>query len=234
MITPTRSEMLQMAKARANVYGLLAAVFREEPSAALLSSLSGPEFSAALKSLNLSLDEVTAAGSDKQIAEDLALEYTRLFIGPGPRLSPHESLHIEARFGEENALWGPTTVAVKKFIEGAGLTIDETFDGMPDHISAEFEFMQQLLEKEAQAWRDQEDALAENILNIEKKFYDEHLSQWVCRFCDKTTAAAPHAFYKLFSAVTKSFVIFEEGTLKEIIDAADLGQPLVIQPCPSA
>ncbi len=40
MATP-RNDMVEVATARANVYGLLADVFREEPSEALLSKLGG-------------------------------------------------------------------------------------------------------------------------------------------------------------------------------------------------
>ena len=201
--------MAEMATARANVYGLLADVFREEPSEAFLSKLGEPEFSGALHALDLSLDEVFEIFSHTQLVEDLALEFTRLFIGPGSHISPHESMHVEARFGERKSLWGTQTVEVKKFMEGAGLKVDDSFSGMPDHLTAEFEFMQRLLLKEAEAWANEEHELGANILKIEKRFYDEHLSQWVSNFCDEVIDAAGHPFYKQFSEVTKGFIDFE-------------------------
>ena len=208
MATP-RNGMAEIAKARAKVYGLLADVFREEPSEALLSKLEEPEFSGALQSLDVSLDEVFENSSQKQLVEDLALEFTRLFIGPGSHISPHESMHVEARSGEKQSLWGAQTVKVKKFMAAAGLKVDDSFSGMPDHLTAEFEFMQKLLLKEAEAWVSGEHELGANILKIEKRFYEEHLSKWVTNFCDRVIDAAGHPFYKQFSEVTKGFIDFE-------------------------
>jgi TorA maturation chaperone TorD len=205
----SRNDMTEMATARANVYGLLADVFREEPSEALLSKLGEPEFARALQALDISLDEVFGSASREQLVEDLAFEFTRLFIGPGSHISPNESMHVEARYGEPNAFWGAQTVAVKKFMAAAGLKTDESFRGMPDHLSAEFEFMQRLLLKEAEAWANGERELGANILAIEKRFYEDHLSQWVSNFCDKVADTARHPFYRQFSEVTKGFLDYE-------------------------
>ena len=212
MATP-RNDMAELAAARANVYGLLADVFREEPSEALLSKLGEKEFSGALQALDISLDEVFENSSHEQLVEDLALEFTWLFIGPGSHISPHESMHVKARFGEVQSLWGTQTVEVKKFMKAAGLKIDDSFGGMPDHFSAEFEFMQRLLLKEAEAWANEERELGANILAIEKRFYEEHLSQWVSSFCDKVIDATGHPFYRQFSEVTKGFLDYEGRSL---------------------
>ena len=225
MDTP-RNDMVQMATARANVYGLLADVFREAPSDALLSKLREPECSDALTALNLSLDEMFESTPQDQLNENLAIEYTRLFIGPSSHISPHESMHTEARFGEKKALWGEQTVEVKKFMEAAGLKVNDAFGGMPDHISAELEFMQQLLLKEAEAWTNQEHELGQNILNIQKRFYDEHLSKWVSNFCNDVIEKTGLPFYKQFSEVTKDFIELEKETLKDLMIEAKEGDRL--------
>lgn len=225
MATP-RNDMAEMATARANVYGLLANVFREEPSEALLSKLGEPEFSGVLQALDISLNEMFENTSHAQLAEDLALEFTRLFIGPGSHISPHESMHREARFGEQKSLWSKQTVAVKKFMAAAGLKTDDSFSGMPDHFSAEFEFMQQLLLKEAEAWTNEECELGANILTIEKRFYEEHLSQWVANFCDRVIDAARHPFYRQFSEVTKGFLDYEGRSLPVYLADSEKGESL--------
>ena len=225
MATP-RNDMAEMATARANVYGLLANVFREEPSEALLSKLGESEFSGALQALDISLDEVFESTSRAQLVEDLALEFTRLFIGPGSHISPHESMHREARFGERKSLWSAQTVDVKKFMAAAGLKTDDSFSGMPDHFSAEFEFMQRLLWKEAEAWADGERELGTNILAIEKRFYEEHLSQWVANFCDRVIEATSHPFYRQFSEVTKGFLDYEGRSLPVYVAGSGNGESL--------
>lgn len=221
-----KSDIGEMAQGRANVYRLLADVYREEPSSSFLSKLAEPEISGALGALSLSLNSVLKEAPQNKLVEDLALEYTRLFIGPGSHISPNESMHTEARFGEPNALWGEQTVAVKKFMAGAGVEIADSFTGMPDHITAEFEFMQQLLLKEAESWVKDDAELGANILKIENRFYEEHLSQWVCNFCDKVIEATTHVFYRQFLEVTKGFIEFEKETLQDLIDEAEEGDRL--------
>ncbi|MFC1672682.1 molecular chaperone [Pseudomonadota bacterium] len=209
----------EWSRARANVYGLLAKVFRSEPSPAFLEHLKSPEVVAILDSLGCTLWDDLSPSSEEQLGEDLALEYTKLFIGPGPRISPHESMHVEARYGEENELWSEETVKVKKFMEAAGVAVNDDFIGMPDHISAEFEFMEQLLCAEEQAWKAEKDELAFNILNIEERFYKEHLSQWVALFCDKVIETTEQAFYEQFCEMTKGFIAFEGETLNELLNS---------------
>jgi TorA maturation chaperone TorD len=226
MMVKSRNEMSQMARARASVYGLLADIFREAPSEAFLSKLRAPEFSGALHALDISLDEVFGDVPQEQLAEDLAIEYTRLFLGPGSHISPNESMHVASRFGEPNSLWGAATVAVKKFMEGAGLKIADSFPDMPDHITAEFEFMQRLLLKEIEAWNNDDKELSTNILNVEKRFYDEHLSQWVSNFCDKVIDASTKSFYGRFSEIAKAFMDLEKGTMQELTEVPIDGSKL--------
>ncbi len=217
MDTPV-NDMAEMATARASVYGLLADVFREEPSAAFLEKLKAPEVSGALNALDLSLDDMFETATVGELTETLALEYARLFIGPGSHISPHESMHVVARFGEPNSLWGPATVAVKKFMEGAGLKASDSFSGMPDHISAEFEFMQQLALKEAEAWAGEQRGQGENILKIERMFFDEHLSQWVDALCVKVINATSFPYYRRFAEVTREFIRFDNAILANFLE----------------
>ncbi|PIW26467.1 MAG: hypothetical protein COW30_14660 [Rhodospirillales bacterium CG15_BIG_FIL_POST_REV_8_21_14_020_66_15] len=207
-----RKDMAEMATARADVYGLLAEVFRAEPSESFLSCLQGPEFSQALTALGSSPEAIFGDLADRQLAEELALDFTRLFVGPGPRLSPHESLHVETPCGG-NDFWGVETVEVKKFMEGAGLTLDDSFTGMPDHISAELEFMQRLAIQEAAYWTDGDKESARGAMAVQRRFLDEHLSRWLPRFCDKVAARAEQPFFREMAKLTKAFVGFERDTL---------------------
>lgn len=208
-----KKEMAEMAAARSNVYGFLAGVYRAEPNAPFLSLLKDPEFTGFLEDLGASLGEDFINSPDAKLLEDLAVEYTRLFIGPGPRISPYESLHVDTGNPKDNELYSLRTVKVKKFIEGAGLAYDENFTGLPDHISAEFEFMQRITEKEAEAWTGGDDELAADILKIEKRFHDQHLTQWIPGFCDKVIDFAEHSFYREMAAVTKGFLDYENMNL---------------------
>jgi TorA maturation chaperone TorD len=219
MVT-ARQDLAEMARARSNVYGFLASVFRAEPSAAFVERLRDPAFAEALAAMGVDLGGDFLDPSGERLTQSLAVEYTRLFIGPGPHVSPHESVHLEARGGPESSFWGPETVQVKKFIEATGLALDDDFPGMPDHVSAELELMQRLAEREAEAWAAGEADFADELNGIEKRFFDEHLSQWLPRFCDRVIDAAALAFYRQMAVVTKDFLAFESSGFAPQVESA--------------
>lgn len=222
MVDARMTEMAETATARGNIYGLLTAAFRVEPSSSFLTRLKDPEVLGVFEGLGISLGEDFRDSPNEQLREDLAVEFTRLFLGPRGHISPHESLHTDGASDGNADLWGADTVKVKRFMEAAGLAVDDSFTGMPDHISAEMEFMRRLTTKEAEAWTEADEEFATNILKIERRFYDEHLSRWVVRFCDKLIEAAEHPFYRGIAEVTKGFIEYEaENTQVRNADAGN-------------
>ena len=181
----TRESETETALARSQVYALLAKLFRAEPDGELLARLRDLHTLQALSELGLTLGPGFHDLPVDKLMEDLAIEYTQLFVGPGPHLSPHESVHTESGEIRDGELWGPQTVKVKAFIEAAGLSYADDFHEMPDHVSAEFEFMAKLTAHEAERWQagDEENALGS--LQIQRRFFDEHINQWVPRFCQR-------------------------------------------------
>lgn len=146
---------------------------------------------------------------EQELLNEMAEEYTRLFIGPGRHLSPHESVH---RAGE-GLLWGDSTVRVKTFIESSGLKYRSDFKGIPDHISVELEFMHRLVKAEVGAREKNNQAELKKILNLESRFIDEHISKWIPQFTDKVVKEAGLDFYKKIAELTKEFISFEKERL---------------------
>ena len=136
------------------------------------------------------------------------MEFTRLFIGPGRHISPHESIFTEVD-GDAGGLWGTTTVEVKKFIETTGLDYDQTFTGLPDHISVELEFMQKLTEWEADKWIVKDSASADYCLSVQRMFLEQHLLCWLPQFCDAVIDMAEIPFYRAMAKLTKNYMEFE-------------------------
>jgi len=211
-VTNVREDQTMTANARSSVYGLLAMIFRAEPAVDFLVQLKTPGFSEILKSLGYSLGDEFKSSPDEELAEDLAVEYARLFIGPGPHLSPHESVHLEVD-GYEGGLWGATTVKVKKFIEAAGLNYEDQFTGLPDHISVELEFMQKMTEWEAEKWAEGDEEKALGSQMVQRKFMDEHVMLWGPGFCDKVIDMSESPFYENMAKVAKSFLEFDHKAM---------------------
>jgi len=150
----------------AALYGLLASVFLAEIGPELLTRLRSPEFQQIFEELDVNLGEEFFRVEQEPLLEALAVEYSGLFIGPGHFISPHESVHHVREDGDYGKLWGADTVAVKKFIEATGLSYDQQFTGMPDHVGAELEFVQKLLEASHEATQKHDAELAGNLLGI--------------------------------------------------------------------
>jgi TorA maturation chaperone TorD len=207
-----RKQMSDTALARSKIYGLLATLFRAEPTDAFLRELQGPDFSRVFFELGIDLGSELQKKSEAELREDLAVEYTRLFLGPGPHISAHESVFVEAD-GGVGGLWGEKTVAVKKFIEAAGLTYGSEYTGIPDHVSVELEFLQKLVEWEGEKWAESDSESAVYCLGVEKRFVEEHLGRWLPELCDKVAARAELPFYREMAGLAKKFLEHEQRTI---------------------
>ena len=208
-------EMTAVARQRSNVYGLLATVYRQEVTSGLLQQSKDPQFLGVLSDLGIQLGDDFFQRNEEELLEEMAVEYTRLFLGPGKHVSPHESVHLQRDDAGQGQLWGESTVEVKKFIESSGLDYRSEYKGLPDHISVELEFMQQVTLREQQAWREDDRDGALYCLKIQKKFIQEHLIRWIPIFCEKVMAEAELPFYREMAVLTKRFVEFDWRELQE-------------------
>jgi TorA maturation chaperone TorD len=207
-----------VAKNRSDIYGLLATVYRQEITSDFLEQIRAPQFLGALSVLGVEGIDDLIQKPGAELLEDLAVEYSYLFLGPGKHVSPHESVHHQREDGQWGKLWGASTVEVKKFIEATGLSYSDDFKGLPDHISVEFEFMQQLTLREEQAWKDEDADKATACRQVEKKFIEEHLIRWIPNFCDKVIQEAELPFYHAIAALTRSFIEFETEEMNKNSD----------------
>jgi TorA maturation chaperone TorD len=211
---------VKLADQRINVYGFLARLYRKEILPGFFGQIKSPQFRGALSALGAQLDDDFFSRPEEELLEDLAVEYTRLFLGPGRHINPHESVHHERPDGDWGSFWGASTVEVKKFIESAGLEYSPDYKDMPDHISVEFEFMQKVIERERDAWKEGDGGGALYCLKMEKMFIEQHIARWVPLFCEKIISQAELPFYREMAKVTKDFVEFEEKNINTYISDA--------------
>jgi len=202
-------ELAKSAQLRSNMYGLLASVFRKEPTETLIRELKDPRLSGVLSEMGVELGEIFSSVPESEIAESLGQEFTRLFIGPGGHISAHESIFTEMD-GGMSALWGKKTVEVKNFIETAGLDYQPEYTGIPDHISVELEFMQKLTAWEADKWTQHDQESAEYCGTIQRMFLDLHLLCWLPQFCDAVVDRAELPFYRSMAELTRNYMELEQ------------------------
>jgi len=220
MSTGAKENIKELAEHRSSIYGFLAAIYRQELTSELLQQMKAHRFQEVLSNLGVKLNNGFFQNSEKELLENLAIEYTRLFVGPGKHISPHESVQHKKEGVPSGQLWGELTAEVKRIIESAGLEYKSEYTGMPDHISVELEFMQQVVQREAQAWEADDDETAQLCLKNEKIFIGEHLGGWIPDFCEKVIKTAEVPFYREMARLTRSFIEFEKQELKKLTEDA--------------
>jgi TorA maturation chaperone TorD len=209
-----RADLAKAAMARSQVYGFLAIAFRDEPKEPLIRAVKGPQWSVVLADLGISLGESFYRRADEELVEDLAVEFARLFLGPGEHITPHASVHKRNETSSGLHLWGEETVRVKQFIEAAGLAYADEYRGIPDHISVELEFLKKATEEEARAWKEQRSEDAQTLRTMQREFHEKHLLSWVPGFCDKILERTTEDFYMAIAEITKVFLEAEKDDLR--------------------
>jgi len=192
----------EITEARSTIYGFISALFLKEPTPEVIKKIR--EKKAIFKDFSLELGVEMGDKGEKELAEELAVEYTRLLIGPKDHIPPYESVHA----AEGGSLWGDSTVKVSKFYKRCGYELAPEHS-IPDHIGIELELMQHLVEKERESLRRGDPKLASRYAVLQKEFLENHLLNWAPGFCKKIEKAAEHPFYIGIARLTREFLSAE-------------------------
>ncbi len=198
-----------------HLYGFLASLYRAELTPKQLHALRTPEMANMLARVGIDLRGAFWTKPDAQVLEQLAVEFTALFLGPGGHISPHESVQIEQHGG----YWGDATTAVRRFITETGIEYNADYNGIPDHISVELEFLAELARREGLAWAREDAVAAGNCLAYQRDFLEEHLGRWIDKFCSRVVETAEMSFYRDVAQVTAAFVHSEIEAVQERLGA---------------
>ncbi len=198
------------ATARSNLYRLLARVFYTEPDEALLTALTQPPLRDALEEAKIDIGAILPPLPSAEQMDALGEEFTRLFLGPGKHISAHESVQLKRGSG---LLWGEETTVVKNFIEEAGFEYDESYHGLPDHISVELEFLGCLAAREAEAIEAGDADTCRAAIEWQHTFISAHIGKWVANFAKRVADEAEIPFYSAFAHLVPRFLATEKAHL---------------------
>ena len=201
--------LISKIEERSSIYRFLSQVYSGEPDKDFLENFRNSGLLETLKELGIDLGQDFRNAPLRELADELSVEYTRLFIGPGGHIYPYESAY---RKDKESASLD-TATEVKRFIEFHGLKYKRNFTEQFDHISVELEFMERVLREEQVSLKKKDIKEAAGFSNLGKKFIKEHLVKWLPEFSDKTINAARLSFYREIAKLTKEFILLE-GTEK--------------------
>lgn len=211
------------ALARSRLYQLLSAIFRYPTNdlfesmvrGAYLSEFSdalrmSPHHGSALETEFLEKVEEIRESLSTMSFEDYEVEFTGTFeVGaPGPPCPPSEGLYRKAPARQSIML------QISEFYKHFGLEMDQHGGKreLPDHISAELEFLHFLTFKEAQAREADDKELLTGYMLAQNDFLQRHPLQWISSFADKLETVNPGIAPSLFAEFTELF-LYEEWDL---------------------
>ncbi|MBI5025208.1 MAG: molecular chaperone TorD family protein [Nitrospirae bacterium] len=148
--------------------------------------------------------------------EDLAIDYAKLFVGPYElNAPPYGSVYLDG----ERRVMGDSTMEVIDMYQQAGLSIDDDFKEVPDHITAELEFMYYLIFKEIEAIGRSEIERVEQFVKTQEQFLNKFLGQWIKPFCEKIKEGTDNEFYITLADCVSTFVLNSNpsGNIRELL-----------------
>ena len=182
--------------ARAEVYGLLAALFYLAPSLALYDNLkvAVTQAPAAGALLEASWTELVAAAREQSF-DSISSEFDALFGGVSrPEVYLFGS-HYLSGFLNEKPL-----AALRGDIAALGLARDEAMPETEDHVAYLCEVMRYLIAG---------DDVAVANLTRQREFFTRHLQPWMSQMCDALTAHPKARFYRAVAVFTGVFMSVE-------------------------
>lgn len=190
------SSALDEETARAEVYGLLAALYYAPPDAELLAQLRVAVTEAPAAGGFLEEPWRQFVGTVRELSdEQVANEYDALFGGVGkPEVYLFGSWYLSGFLNEK------PLAALRGDLAALGLARDETMPETEDHFACVCEVMRYLI-----AGDDVEIA----NLTRQQKFFSTHVQPWASQMCEAITAHPKARFYAALAAFTAAFVSVE-------------------------
>ena len=182
--------------ARAEVYGLLSALYYAPPTAELISNIrvAVTEAPAAGALLEASWGELVAAAR-RLSNEDMTSEYDALFGGVGKPEVYLFGSHYLSGFLNEKPL-----AALRTDLAALGLARDEAMPETEDHVAYLCEVMRYLIAG---------DDVAVANLTRQREFFTRHLQPWVLTLCEAVSAYPKADFYRSVAGFTQTFISVE-------------------------
>lgn len=182
--------------ARAEVYGLLAALFYAPPGPELLAQLRVAVTEAPTAGGFLEEPWRQFVGTVRNLSdEQVATEYDALFGGVGkPEVYLFGSFYLSGFLNEK------PLAALRSDLAALGLARDEAMPETEDHFACVCEVMRYLI-----AGDDVEVA----NLTQQQKFFSAHVQPWVPAMCEAIGAHPKAQFYAALAGFTAAFVSVE-------------------------
>ncbi|WP_076541403.1 molecular chaperone [Shewanella sp. UCD-KL21] len=192
-------EISENDQLRADIYQLLAALLRRQPSEELLSFLADIEIETEAEDDNDMSSAWLAlkAAATQYTQEQLEDEYFNIFFGVGRgEVLPYGSWFMTG------SLMDKPLALLRQDLMQLGFAREEDVKEPEDHVAALCEVMGTLI-LEAPGYR-------------QLAFYQRHIGSWVERFCDTLAQTPSAAFYVPVAQLAKAFFVIEANEFEQL------------------
>lgn len=152
------------------------------------------------------------------VITDLAVDYTRTFIGHGNNgysaAYPFESVYTSPK----RLLMQAARDDVLVIYRAAGIDKNPSWKDGEDHIALELEFMQIMGQRALDAYRSGNEDQAAELLTTSKFFLEEHLNSWFPMMAKDMNKFSKTDFYKGVAALTLGFLDTDYEFLQDILE----------------
>jgi len=191
--------------ARAEIYGVLAALFYAPPDAVMHDQFQVAVTEAPVAGAFLEANWSELVGAARRLdAAQIAAEFDTLFQGVGkPEVFLYGSFYLAGKLNEK------PLVAVRHSLRELGLARSETVNETEDHLASLCEVMRYLIAGD--------DAGLSNLAT-QRRFFDAHLRGWVDSMCSAIEAHPDADFYAALARFTRDFFAVE-GQAFDLLDS---------------
>ena len=222
MSAKRHQEQAELAEAQARIYHFVARFCVSAPDDEFIQALMDESVLEAIseclsEDVLLELKALKDGWDDSYDLKKLRQDYWGLFDVPGKRyLAPYESVYRKEgrdRYGQPTGmLYGPSTAAVIRHYQQAGMQVSQDFLDLPDHIGVELEFVGYLYEQEANAWYANEIDKAWQYQQWREAFLQEHLGVWISALAEKMAEYARTPLYRAAALILRSLIPLSQRT----------------------
>lgn len=214
-------DLIELLESRAASYHFLSVVYGSEPSGDLLLRLNEQ-----LRDHPLSEEE---AGGYLMVAQfldsrgvenletlknELAADYAGLFLAAtSTPVPPYESVYTS----NQRLIMQEARDQVLAEYRREGLDRETAFKEPEDHIAIEMAFMGHLCQSTLEAIKNGEPQMAIAYLEKQRHFLQQHLLNWVPRFCQDVQRAARTDFYRGIARITEEQLAYEQEAIDELL-----------------
>lgn len=133
----------------------------------------------------------------EEVQTELNREYTRIFVGPRPPVTAHESY-----YREDMDYLGKGKAMVESSYGAAGWKPPESYPEEADYVAVELAFLRRQIERQRTG--------AVEAFGYERVFLEEHLTRWIDDCAADVVEYADSAFYEAVGHLLSGVVEFED------------------------